>query len=71
MKSLFANVLGFSRKGEPDVARLRVVTAAHIPRLSLPRWRSPRCGAGMKPCSGGQGAGGGAITATRTGRSSM
>ena len=31
MKSLFANVLGFSRKGEPDVARLRVVTAAQIP----------------------------------------
>lgn len=31
IKSLLANVLGFSRKDEPDVARLRAVTAAQIP----------------------------------------
>jgi len=31
MKSLFANVLGFARRDTPDLARLRLVTAAQIP----------------------------------------
>ncbi len=31
IKTVLANVLGFSRRNEPDVARLRAVTAAQIP----------------------------------------
>lgn len=31
MKSLFANILSFPRREEPDVVRLREITAAQIP----------------------------------------
>jgi len=35
MKDLVANVLGFHRKEQPDLSRLRAITAAQIPMSQL------------------------------------